>query len=315
MEILVDYLTFTSKIDRPASLVELLGLKECAFVYKGGHYGYSHSMAYEGIKIYYDDKDGSRDDVCVEMSGKGCRTVELISGYTFDWLGLFKSIKPCLVSKEMHVSRLDVSCDVKDKKYFDFDKLYKYVREDRYICKGKQKRGMEWAERNIMLGSPKSDRRLRIYDKALEQGLKDVDWIRLEFQLRNETALSFILNWLNTDDIGDCYCGVMRDYLMFTKEKVDKENNHQNRATPARWWVSFLNEASKLKQIYLPKQEYTIFSAESYFERNCASTLKLLVEAYKGDISKIQDYINKAVLSKKQLSALERMNLFIGVRS
>ena len=122
---------------------------------------------------------GGRDDAGVELSGAGCRMLETCNGNSFDWIGLFGYIRE--QGDEMNVSRLDVAGD----------------------------------EEEVIFGASSSSTRLRIYNKALERGVAG-PWVRVEFQLRDEAANSFLANLLAREGrIGETYGGVLLNYLRY----------------------------------------------------------------------------------------------------
>ena len=51
----------------------------------------------------------------------------------------------------------------------------------------------------------------------MEQGIPDEKWVRAEFQLRNDCALSFVLNYYQQNSVPETYYGVMHDYLRILK--------------------------------------------------------------------------------------------------
>lgn len=301
MQILIDYCVFTSKIHSVESIKNLLGLNDIEFINIKSFYGYPFCEYYQGIKIHY-----GREDVCIDMSGTGCRTLEQIHNCNFDWYEFFKSMENEIYSKEVHFSRIDVACDEYEG-LLKYDILVKYIKEHKYVCKSKLKPyWTDGREQAIYFGSSKSDRRLRIYNKALEQEMTDIKWIRAEFQLRNESATSFLLNYFNCfGDIGKCYFGIMIDYLKFVNVSVDEmTGQNYSRLVCVQWWKKFTDNALALKQLYLQGKKYDINNIDNYVKTYCSSNLKALVMAYDGDLSKIIEYIENAKLNSRQKMAI-----------
>ena len=79
MNVVIDYLTMTSKVQDERAFLQDLGLMDCNFVEMAGRFGWTTRLYYRGVSVYF---GGSRDDVCLEVSGTGCRTVEELSGNT-----------------------------------------------------------------------------------------------------------------------------------------------------------------------------------------------------------------------------------------
>ena len=61
--------------------------------------------------------------------------------------------------------------------------VFSKVRNKEYICKSRKVFWTQGCEEAIYFGSATSDRRLRIYNKAMERKV-GYHWIRVEFQLR-----------------------------------------------------------------------------------------------------------------------------------
>lgn len=170
-----------------------------------------------GIHIWF------AENVCMmNISGKGCRTLE--DEFDWNWEVFFDALKHDLITRptprenpRVHISRLDVTCDLLNSNDITIEKLNSFIKEGRYVCKSQRfLTGIGSDEKWIYFGSPTSERRLRIYDKAMEQGV-DYPWLRFEFQLRNKSALSFLLNYYDNHNIPENYYGVMHDFLIFTK--------------------------------------------------------------------------------------------------
>ena len=86
--IIYDYITFTSKIHNQFSVIDFLGLQDVEFETLKGFYGYKDRLYYDGISIHYNGRENM--GICVEMSGKGCRTWEKYGSADYD--GLFSEI-------------------------------------------------------------------------------------------------------------------------------------------------------------------------------------------------------------------------------
>lgn len=143
-----------------------------------GLYGYKFSYVAVGCRLLFSPE---RDDVHIQLTGRGCDN--------FDCLSLPLDAK---------VSRLDIAFDSYDGAYTVED-IWGCLLQNRTAGKSRSISGFvgfagKNAGRTIYVGSPKSDTRLRIYDKAAEQGiLKDqrigyADWTRYELQLRSSIA-------------------------------------------------------------------------------------------------------------------------------
>lgn len=151
-----------------------------------GRNGWTKSFYNEGIRILFD----GREDLGVEISGKGCRALETYNNNEFKW----SEFLAFLISEpeQMNVSRLDIACDDHEG-ILDMKTMYGHVKSRKFISKAKRCIWTDGDEQSIVIGSPQSDTRLRIYNKGLERGVNQ-HWIRAEMQLRDKAADSFIMN-------------------------------------------------------------------------------------------------------------------------
>lgn len=206
------------------------------------YYGLSDCYYYAGIKIHHD-----KGLLVLDMSGKGCRTCEELNpGWSwYDFLHFWdKPITEPLKGScygdqagqyQVHISRIDLACDLLDDLRVTVPFLQRYVQQDKFISKSNYHTCIVGnKEMAVYFGSPRSSRRLRIYDKALEQGLVDKCWVRFEMQLRDDNATSFYLNLSRTckGDFSECYYGMLHDYLRFITQPNDDTNRIRKKVCP-----------------------------------------------------------------------------------
>lgn len=200
MQILIDYLTMTSKIHSLQEIMDMLGVHGVEFEHIRSFLGYRNCLYYDGIRLHWTDTDDLYE-VCVDLSGKGCRTLEFLSEMKFDWLAYFKRFAEDFQSGDVNISRLDVACDDFEG-FLQYARCVKYVEQRKYVCKSKLEPWWTGGRKSVLyFGSEQSDRIIRIYDKLKEQRSKGnimelpPHWMRCEMQMRDDAALSFILNW------------------------------------------------------------------------------------------------------------------------
>lgn len=245
-KILVDYFCFTVSLSEfqehdeteekavylPQRIEKKFYLSGLEFQDRRGMYGYAYARWYDGIVYAY----GSSDTIYIQMSGTGCRTWETTHpGLTWEkWIQYLQSTYASL-----HISRLDIACDTFGK--LKLKTVQGYTRAGRYISRWKTFLIQEGsAEMAVIWGSSKSDFRLRIYDKTLERQVKGSvdadkipkDWVRCEFQLRNDAAASFIRSWQSNGSIGLTFMGIMKNQLLYVSQYDGK---NRDRATVAPW--------------------------------------------------------------------------------
>lgn len=314
MKILIDTLAMTWKYDNIAEAITQLGLTGVDWQplrlrkYEFGQY-------YDGVVIGWNqDMYGNVTDTYLEISGKGCRLIETVNN-TFDWFSFLHTYHDDIWNREAHLARIDVACDLEDGS-ITYKQLWRYTYNDMFICRSKVKPDMRCNRTEVLyFGSEKSDRLLRIYNKALEQGIPDTDWLRFEFQLRNDNATSFYLNWCE-HDLGELFSGMMIDYLRFvdiprgwTKKQFQeaiREKNHQRFRTAA-WWQRFVGEAERIKQAYLPGEEYTLGKVERYLEKYAASNIRTYMIAHDCRPEDLLEAVKHTKLNNKQKTLLKQL--------
>ena len=316
MKILIDTLSISFKYDAVSYLYDRLNLQDVQFHDMRAR-NYDRGVYYDGIIIAYNlDQYGFITDTFLDVSGKGCRTIEQLSERTFDWYDFLHTFDDQIRKHKVHISRIDVACDLDESdQEIPFERFYKYSYHEMYVCKSKVLPDIRIKRtENIYFGSPKSDRLLRIYNKALQMGLPDTYWVRLEFQLRNDCAISFYLNWVEHHDqgVGWLWRGIMLDYLRFVDGDPDtvkrlKDQKNQKFLKTARWWQQLLDDAVKIPQLYLPGEDYTLEKLDHYVEKNLVSSLKTYSIAHDGDISSLIDAVKHCKLNAKQRTLLSKL--------
>jgi len=124
-----------------------------------------------------------------------------------------------------HVTRLDLAVDDKEGT-LDIDRIYK-MSGTRYDRKGQENPNCKWwgsfktvtrtqgdNGTTIYFGSEASKVRIRIYDKAAEQGIEG-HWIRTEVVLRDEKSRDAIGHILETGEAGKVFASILRSSLLF----------------------------------------------------------------------------------------------------
>lgn len=319
MKIIIDTLSISFKYDAVILLRDMLNLSDVSFQELRAR-NYDHGLYFDGIVIAYNtDPFGLITDTFLDLSGRGCRTVEQLSNKQFDWYGFLYTFDSQIRTRQVHISRIDIAADLDDTDIeIPFDRFYKYSFHEMYVCKSKLlPKIVIKRQETIYFGSEKSDRLLRIYNKALQMNLPDTYWIRLEFQLRNDNATSFYLNWVehHKEGIGYLYRGIMLDYLRFVdgdpdKVKESKALKHQKRLPTAKWWAQLLDDAVKIPQLYLPGEDYTLEKLDKYAEKNIASTLKTYSIAHDGDLTYLINAVKHCKLNVRQRALLDGLEKF-----
>lgn len=313
MNILIDYLVLSIKIDTYEELFDQLNMDIRDFIEIKSYYGATNCVYHDGIKVHYnvklEDKGLGKNHECIDLvildlSGKGCRAVESMNNSDFDWLSFLKKYDAMFRSGDAHIARMDIACDDTEG-MLDMQKIYRYTLKRKFVCRAHNDPVvMMMGEESIYFGSKNSDRRLRIYNKALEKGIQDQHWIRVEFQLRNDNAMSWYLNWFNYEDrIGELFAGVLLDFLRYVEIPKDvdaldiKNNRNQARMKTARWWDKYLQTTNRIRQLYLPGEEYD-FNRLVRADKQNHSTTKTMLRLLEVKGETFPDYINEVNRAK-----------------
>ena len=91
----------------------------------------------------------------------------------------------------------------------------------------------------IYVGSNKSDAFIRIYNKALEQKMDDMDWIRWEIQLRNSRSEAFV-DMLLSDELkpvpfASAAVSLLAGFLRFIELDNRSEERRVGKECRSRW--------------------------------------------------------------------------------
>lgn len=313
--ILVDYFCFTVSVSEfqehdeteekavylPQRIEKKFYLTGLEFQDRRGMYGYAYARWYDGIVYAY----GSSDTIYIQMSGTGCRTWETTHpGLTWEkWIRYLQSTYASL-----HISRLDIACDTFGK--LKLKTVQAYTRAGRYISRWKTFLIQEGsAEMAVIWGSSKSDFRLRIYDKTLERQVKGSvdadkipkDWVRCEFQLRNDAAASFIRSWQSNGSIGLTFMGIMKNQLLYVSQYDGK---NRDRATVAPWWARLLGDAEQIRMAYDAGKDYNFDSLKRYIFHQAGSSIKAYLAIMDGDFGPLLQGVRMAALNDRQIELI-----------
>ena len=263
--ILFDWLTFTSHVDSPETLMLMLGLKDVSWQKMDkGRNGYKQRYFFENISILYDGADNM--GVCVDMSGTGCRTFETYS--TIKWTELVDILYRN--SEDYNITRLDMAFD-DHTGILDIDQIRDDTDDHMYVSRSKTwKVEYGFAGTTIYHGSPKSNMYIRIYDKAAERDLENVHWIRVEMQMRDEIAFGFIGGLLTTP-VGDQFRGVLHNYLRYVVDPGSDVN--MSRWPMAKYWSDLLEGIQRISVWAAPGVEYNEFHLSNFIINQAGNAL------------------------------------------
>lgn len=273
--VLIDWLTVTSKVDSVDTFIRLLGMDVHGIAWEEKEAymnGYPMRKTWGGVTLLY----GARDDmgVCLTMSGAGCRTFESHSSVSWvELLSVFSS-NPA----DYNITRLDLAFD-DHSGILDIQRVLDDT-DDHYYVSNFRWWKVEYGSEGTCIyhGSPTSDIRFRIYDKAAERGMsEDTHWIRVEAQLRKKNAMAAVANILRDNDVGSTFAGILRNYLTYREPSDDK---NKSRWPIADYWEKLINSVAAIRLWSDPGVEYNIFRLERWLVDQCGAAITCWSDIY-----------------------------------
>lgn len=269
-KIIIDWLQFTLLVDDGLEIIfRILKLSPADFeqLDKGG-LGYKDQLINNNVRVYYNGNPGM--GVNTSISGKGCRYME--SQNINLWSLVFRLSR----SDKINITRLDLALDTDikliDKIRAKIDKK-EYISKSRsisYICKSGS---ISTRTETIYIGSRSSDLMIRIYDKAVEQGLEEVDWERWEIVLKKDKIKEAIP--LLKKGISQTFKNILYTYF----RPIQKIESNKSRSKVCNWYLKFLGQVEKVS-LYKDPIEKTIEEKWQWVEKQVAPTLALLSLAF-----------------------------------
>lgn len=272
--VLVDWLTFTTKVWSETDVLNMLHLTsniswEHMDVYR---YGYKHRMTYGGMSILSNGQEGM--GICIEFSGQGCRSFEDFSDLT--WFDVFALLLDQY--NEFNITRLDLAFD-DHTGILDMGQLLDDT-DDRYYRSKTRWWKVEYGSTGTTIyhGSPQSNIRVRIYDKAAERGLTDgTHWIRVEVCLRDENASGAALACCDYMNVGSAFAGILSNYLTYCEPTGD---SNRSRWPAAEYWEALLHDAAAIHIAAKPGTEYNVFRLQSYLRDQAGGAIYTWLQLY-----------------------------------
>lgn len=283
-QVLVDWLTFSVKEQDPAKVIrEYLGLDPELFQDAGyGLLGYNRVLRFSDICVCYEPRENDffRDmGVCVSMSGNGCRAFETLSKLTQAGQdSVFPTLFQLLAADETaNVSRIDIACDDREG-FLNMEEIVEKVQANEINSRMTKRSvivsfdGTQRSGSTIYLGAPSSDFRVRIYDKALEEGV-DGHWIRVELVMRHKNAAAFVEQMNSAPSVGKLAAQVVNDKFSF----IERDDSNITRCTVCGWWQSFVDELESVRLVARCVIQHSVERIENWIESQVGPSLAVIL--------------------------------------
>ena len=316
-EVLIDWLTFSVKdAEDPRQVIkDWLGMDPDLFEDPGyGLLGYDKCLVFGKIVVCYVPRQNDHFQnmgICVSMSGDGCRTFEttskLSSGAESPFAKLFENLSIHYLTT--NVSRVDIACDDRGGVLNMDDVIQKTWAND--INSRMTKRqvvmaldGKDRSGATVYIGSPSSDFRVRIYDKALEEELPDEHWIRVELVLRGAHAKSFVDLVVNYAAVGQLAAEVLNDKLSF----IERDDSNISRCSICSWWSEFVASLEAVRLVSRKVVQHTVYEIDAWIMHQISPSLGIIVKTLGYD--HLFELIRQAAprLTDKQLALIRDFN-------
>ena len=123
------------------------------------------------------------------------------------------------------------------------------------------------------LGAASSSFRVRIYDKALEQG-EPGHWIRVELVMRSKNANAFVQNMTTSENVGRLAAQVINDKFSF----IDRDDGNITRCTVCPWWQSFVDELEAVRLVAREVIQHSVERIGNWVEAQVGPSLAILFQ-------------------------------------
>ena len=293
-QVLIDWLTFSIKnTEDPAQVIQkYLGLDPSLFQEAPyGLMGYQRVLRFGDIQVLYDPRENEYFHdmgVCVSMSGNGCRAFETMSRLAIkgakDTQGTPSTAFPTLFQllaaegENANISRIDIACDDREG-FLDMDEIVQKIQTNQVNSRMTRRSVLvsyDGTRRNgstIYIGAPSSDFRVRIYDKALEQGAEG-HWVRVELVLRKKNANAFVEQMMRSESVGKLAAQVINDKFSF----IERDDSNITRCTVCDWWRAFVDELESVRLVARETVQHCVEHIASWVEAQVGPSLAILFQ-------------------------------------
>ncbi len=176
-----------------------------------------------------------------------------------------------------NVSRLDIACDDRAG-YLSMDDVLGKVQANEVNSRMTARSvvvSFNGTRRNgatAYIGAASSDFRVRIYDKALEQGT-DGHWVRVELVMRGKNSKAFVEQMTNCENVGKLAAQVINDKFSF----IERDDSNITRCTVCDWWTDFVDELEAVRLVARKIIQHTVERISGWVETQVGPSLAILL--------------------------------------
>ena len=163
--------------------------------------------------------------------------------------------------------------------------------------------GIQRSGSTVYIGAESSDFRVRVYDKALEQGIDD-HWVRVELVMRHENANAFVAQLTNSETVGKLAAQVINDKLAF----IDRDDSNITRCTVCDWWIKFVDELEAVRLVAREVVQHSVDRISEWVSAQVGPSLAILLRTMGENFVFNIGFRAGGRLSDKQLALIDDFN-------
>lgn len=315
-EVLIDYFTFTVRGEESPQAVikKWLSMDPALFEDPGyGLLGYNKILRFSDIVVCYEpreDENFHNMGICVSMSGKGCRAFETMSHFKCENSPFEKLFELISIDPDAKMTRIDIACD-DHSGMLDMDTIIDKFRNNDINSRTQKRQivlnydGSDYCGATCYLGSPSSEFRTRIYNKALEQHV-DGHWIRVELVLRSQHADLFVDNVVNYALVGELAAAVINDKFSF----IERDDSNISRCSVCGWWRDFVGSLEKVHLVSRKAVQSPVEKIASWYEAQVGPSAAILIKTLGFDLLLDIAFRSESRLTSKQEAIIDDWRQF-----
>lgn len=269
--IVIDWIAITDKTNSPFNfLLSFFNLPFEEFTeLKSGLLGYKKQAIFKNIKLLWEGSEGM--GIHLIISGKGCRYLEAKG------IDLFKKCFKLKDLEKINITRLDIALDTS---FNILDKVESSIRNGLYVSKSRTIKLFEKVQEDktvetetIYVGSRQSNFLIRFYNKAKEQKKDNLDWWRVELEIKKEYVKRVLKEFEKS--ISKTFFNLLGTYF----RPIAKRAKNISRSPTADYWQEFCKLEKRIKLYQAPEQS-ELSDKLNWLINQCSRTMGVLSVAF-----------------------------------